>query len=86
MLVLKESTSTGWLSIKPFSRHLWICIVGILFCFIILVWLLETNDERADPDFHGPIWMQLAASVWLLCNSVFLKIDEGMYHQKETYK
>ncbi|KAJ1687595.1 hypothetical protein LUZ63_018985 [Rhynchospora breviuscula] len=84
MLVPTSSTHIGWLSLKPFSRNLWICIVCILFCYIVLVWILEKDDGEADEDFHGPIWMQIAASVWILCNSIFLKIDQGVgsYHTK----
>lgn len=77
MLLYTESTDNRWLPIKPFSNQLWICIGCILFGYIFLVWLLERNDRKADPDFDGPIWKQFAASIWLLCNSVFLKIDEG---------
>ncbi|KAJ3702207.1 hypothetical protein LUZ61_005912 [Rhynchospora tenuis] len=84
MMVPTKSTHIGWLSVKPFSLNLWISIVCILFGYVILVWLLERNDQEADPDFRGPIWMQFAAAVWLLCNSIFLKIDEGVgsYHTK----
>ncbi|KAJ4820738.1 Glutamate receptor [Rhynchospora pubera] len=84
MLVPTENTHIGWLSVKPFSRNLWICIVCILFCYIFLVWLLERDDGEADEDFDGPIWMQIAASVWILSNSIFLKIDQGVgsYHTK----
>ncbi|KAJ1687597.1 hypothetical protein LUZ63_018987 [Rhynchospora breviuscula] len=49
------------------------------------VWYLERNDEESDNDFHDPKkWKHWAASVWLLCNSIFLKIDQGVgsYHAK----
>ncbi|KAJ4750117.1 Glutamate receptor [Rhynchospora pubera] len=85
MLILQKGTHIGWLSLKPFSRDLWICISVIIFWFIVLVWYLERNDAAADEDFRDPErWKHWAASVWLLCNSIFLKIDQGVgsYHAK----
>ncbi|KAJ4796954.1 Glutamate receptor [Rhynchospora pubera] len=49
------------------------------------LWYLERNDAAADEDFRDPErWKHWAASVWLLCNSIFLKIDQGVgsYHAK----
>lgn len=53
---LGNSTSSGWVFIKPFSLELW-CATAVSFIIIaVVIWMLE---HRVNDDFRGPPRKQL---------------------------
>lgn len=53
---LRNSTSSGWVFIKPFSIQLW-CATAVSFVVIaFVIWMLE---HRVNDDFRGPPQKQL---------------------------
>ncbi|KAJ3702180.1 hypothetical protein LUZ61_005885 [Rhynchospora tenuis] len=83
MLVPVEVDRYGWLPTKTFSLALWTCILTLLMYYIMLVWFHELV-EGAVPDFRGSLMKQLGASLWIVCNGIFLNLDKRIrsYHTK----
>lgn len=53
---VENSTSSGWVFIKPFSLELW-CATAVSFVIIaVVMWMLE---HRVNDDFRGPPQRQL---------------------------
>ncbi|KAJ1687594.1 hypothetical protein LUZ63_018984 [Rhynchospora breviuscula] len=84
MLVPNIVDRTGWLPTNAFSLELWMCILTLLVYYIMLVWFQELIGKDALADFQGNWMKQLGASLWIVCNAIFLNLDKKVrsYHAK----
>ncbi|KAJ3702182.1 hypothetical protein LUZ61_005887 [Rhynchospora tenuis] len=84
MLVPDIVDRTGWLPTNAFSLELWMCILTLLVYYIMLVWFQELIGKNASADFQGNWMKQLGASLWIVCNAIFLNLDKKIrsYHAK----
>ncbi|KAJ4750118.1 Glutamate receptor [Rhynchospora pubera] len=89
MLVPVEVDRYGWLPTKTFSLALWMCILALLLYYIMLVWFHELVfymlvEEEASDFRDGSLMEQLGASLWIVCNGIFLNLDKRIrsYHTK----
>lgn len=51
-----NSTSSGWVFIKPFTLELWCAIAASFLVIAVVIWMLE---HRVNDDFRGPPARQL---------------------------
>lgn len=68
MLVRVKPDHKTFMLTKPFSRAVWVLIFATLIYTGIIIWYIE--HER-NPEFHGPWWTQLGATLWFMFTSVF---------------
>jgi hypothetical protein len=76
MLVPSKPSMKGWFPTKTFSLSLWIYIIILLFYYVMLVWFHE-QVEDVVPDFHSSWLKQFGASLWIVCNGIFLNLDKS---------
>lgn len=53
---ISNSTSGGWVFIKPFSVELWCATAASFLIIAVVIWILE---HRVNDDFRGPPRRQL---------------------------
>lgn len=76
LLVPVKTDMKGWLPTNTFSWALWMCILTLFFYYILLVWFHELVEDVV-PDFHGGWLKQIGASLWIICNGIFLNLDKS---------
>ncbi|XP_073117129.1 glutamate receptor 2.3-like [Elaeis guineensis] len=67
MLVRVKPDHKTLMLTKPFSKAVWILIFSTLIYTGIIIWYIE---HRRNPEFHGPWWTQLGATLWLMFSSI----------------
>ncbi|KAF3326858.1 glutamate receptor 2.3-like protein [Carex littledalei] len=84
MLVPVKVYRSGWVPTKAFSLSLWLCILAMVVYYIMLVWFHEVTGEQAVEGFQVRWLNQLGASLWIVCNGIFLNLDKRIriYHTK----
>ncbi|KAG1330310.1 putative glutamate receptor 2.2 [Cocos nucifera] len=68
MLVRVKPDHKTLLLTKPFSKPVWVLIFSTLIYTGIVIWYFE---HQTNPEFHGPWWTQLGATLWLMFSSIF---------------
>ncbi|XP_008781472.2 glutamate receptor 2.7-like [Phoenix dactylifera] len=68
MLVRVKPDHETLMLTKPFSKAVWALIFATLIYTGIIIWYLE---HEKNPEFHGPWWTQLGATLWLIFCSIF---------------
>lgn len=77
MLVPVKVSRSGWVPTKAFSLSLWLCILAMVVYYIMLVWFHEVTGEQAVEGFQVRWLNQLGASLWIVCNAIFLNLDKS---------
>nr|KYP40376.1 Glutamate receptor 3.2 [Cajanus cajan] len=74
--VKSKTRNRTWLFLKPFTMHMWILILVIIFYNGFVVWLIERNH---CPELKGPILHQTTTVLWLAFCSMF-SLNGGRLH------
>ncbi|PIN14938.1 Glutamate-gated kainate-type ion channel receptor subunit GluR5 [Handroanthus impetiginosus] len=71
---IRNSTSSGWVFIKPFTLEMWLAIAASFVIIGVVIWMLE---HRVNDDFRGPPRRQLQTMFLFSFSTLFKGNNES---------